>query len=244
MTRPIIIIPCCTKYIEETTFDGVGRYYSQAIAELAECQPLLIPLQTENLDFSRIFELADGILLSGSQSNISPENYSQDDPISPQQLDPARDSLTLPLIRLAIERHLPLMGICRGLQELNVALGGTLYQAIHNIEGFFDHREQEDKPEEEQWEPIHSVKLSGELLRWIGEEEIYVNSLHGQGIKDLASRLAPEAFSKDGLIEAVRVPEEHPFCLGVQWHPEWKACQNPVSVKLFQKFGQAVRDNI
>lgn len=242
--RPIIVIPSCTKFVEDTTFDGVNRYYSLAISEVAECQPLLVPLLTKGSDIKEILDIADGILLTGSQSNISPEHYSQEAPILPHQLDPARDSLTLPLIRLAVEKKVPLMGICRGFQELNVALGGTLYQALHTVKGFFDHRECSGKPEEEQWEPAHSVKLKGKLHKWIGEDEIFVNSLHGQGIKELASRLSPEAFSKDGLIEAVRGPEDHPFCLGVQWHPEWKASENPVSIKLFQKFAQSIRDNM
>ncbi|MFM7084888.1 MAG: gamma-glutamyl-gamma-aminobutyrate hydrolase family protein [Hyphomicrobium sp.] len=244
MKRPIVVIPSCTKLVDDRPFYGANGNYSLAISQVADCQPLLIPLEPNSLDLHTILDIADGILLSGSQSNISPEQYSQEPPIAPDQLDPARDRLTLPLIRLALEKNIPLMGICRGFQEINVALGGTLHQAVHNVEGFFDHREREDKSDTEQWDPVHNVKLSGKLQEWIGEEEIFVNSLHWQGIKDIAPRLIPEAFSTDGLIEAVRGPEDHPFCLGVQWHPEWKALQNPVSIKLFQKFGEAVKNSI
>lgn len=241
MKRPIILIPSCTKYIEDTPFDGVSRLYSIALSQVAECQPLLIPLEKALLDINSILDVADGILLSGSSSNIAPEHYSKEDPVAPEHLDPARDALTLPLIRMALERHIPLMAICRGFQELNVALGGTLHQAVHTVRGFNDHRERKGRPDEEQWSPVHKIKLSGKLLEWIGEEEIFVNSLHGQGIKDLASQLTPEAFSEDGLVEAVQGPHEHPFLLGVQWHPEWEAAQNSYSVKLFQRFGNAAR---
>jgi putative glutamine amidotransferase len=239
MSRPIVVIPCCTKLIESYTFDAVSRKYSAAIAEVAQCHPLLIPLDVALVDIAAVLDTADGILFSGSPSNIAPHHYSEEDPVMPEDLDPARDAVTLPLIRTAVERKIPMMAICRGFQEMNVALGGTLHQAVHHEEGHHDHRERKELTLEERWGPRHPLKLTGQLRDWIGAEQIMVNSLHGQGLKKLAPTLTAEAFAEDGLVEAIRGPDDHPFCLGVQWHPEWKAAQNPVSVKLFRRFGRA-----
>jgi putative glutamine amidotransferase len=219
----------------------VSRKYSAAVAEVAECQPLLIPLEEALVDIGAVLEVADGILLSGSPSNIDPRHYSDEAPVLPDKLDPARDRLTLPLVKTAIDRQIPLFAICRGFQELNVALGGTLHQAVHDVEGRNDHREKGGLPLEDRWGPVHSLKLEGRLREWIGRDEIEVNSLHGQGIARVAEGLKPEAFAEDGLVEAVRGPEEHPFLIGVQWHPEWKAKTNPVSQTLFRRFGAAAR---
>ncbi len=243
MSRPIVVIPCCSKRIDDYTFDAVSRQYSAAVAQVAECQPLLIPLDTALADIGAILAIADGILLSGSPSNISPDRYSDEPPFLPDKLDPARDAVTLPLIRTAKEQKVPLFAICRGVQEVNVALGGTLHQAVQHVPGKMDHRYPENIPLEHRWAPVHPITLKGRLREWIGRDEVMVNSLHGQGIKRLAEGLTPEAFAADGIVEAVQGPAEHPFMLGVQWHPEWKAPSNPVSVELFRRFGNAVRDN-
>lgn len=243
MSRPIVIIPCCTKLIEGHAFDAVGRKYSSAVAEVAECQPLLAPLGPSMADMGSLLEIADGILLSGSLSNVHPSLYGlEEPPLNDKALDPERDNLTLPLIREALARKLPTFAICRGFQELNVALGGTLDQAVHNVQGRHDHRERSDVPLDDRFGPSHPINLSGLLKDWVGSEEIIVNSLHWQGIQRLAPPLTAEAHAKDGLIEGVRGPAEHPFMLGVQWHPEWQAKNNPVSVTLFRRFGDAVRD--
>jgi putative glutamine amidotransferase len=239
MSRPVVVIPACTKSIDGHIFDAVGRKYSAAVAEVAECQPLLAPIGPGMSDVGGLLDVADAILLSGSLSNVAPEHYGEKDPIKPEALDPARDALTLPLIRAAVARKVPIFAICRGFQELNVALGGSLNQAVHTLEGRLDHREKADGDLDEKYGPVHPVTLRGQLRDWIGRDEIMVNSLHWQGIARLADGLEPQAFAKDGLIEAVRGPSDHPFCLGVQWHPEWKARANPVSVSLFRRFGAA-----
>ena len=242
MSRPIVVIPSCTKLIDGHPFDAVGRKYSSAVAEVAECQPLSVPLGPSFVDMGSILDVADGILLSGSLSNVEPQLYGKDEPpINAAALDPARDALTLPLIREAVARRIPLFAICRGFQELNVAMGGTLHQAVHTVNGNHDHRERPDIPLDDRFDPVHPVRLSGELRAWIGADEIIVNSLHWQGVEKLAPPLAAEAHAKDGLVEAIRGPADHPFCLGVQWHPEWKAKQNPVSQTLFRRFGDAAR---
>jgi putative glutamine amidotransferase len=241
MSRPVVVIPACTKVIEEDIFDAVGRKYSAAIAEVAECQPLLVPLGAGATDIGAVLEIADAILLSGSRSNVAPEHYGKEVPIKPDSLDPLRDALTLPLIRAAVERKTPLFAICRGFQELNVALGGSLHQAVHDVNGHKDHRARQDVSLDEAYGPVHPVSLRGKLRDWVGRDEIMVNSLHWQGIARLADGLKPEAFAEDGLIEAVRGPDEAAFCLGVQWHPEWSAKSNEVSTSLFRRFGAAAK---
>jgi putative glutamine amidotransferase len=241
MSRPVVVIPACTKLIEDDIFDAVGRKYSAAVAEVAECQPLLVPLGAGTIDIGSVLEVADAILLSGSRSNVAPEHYGDEAPIKPDRLDPLRDALTLPLIRAAVEHKTPLFAICRGFQELNVALGGSLHQAVHDINGNKDHRAKPDVPLDEAYGPVHPVTLRGKLRDWIGRDEILVNSLHWQGISRLAAGLRPEAFAEDGLIEAVRGPDDAAFCLGVQWHPEWSARSNEVSQSLFRRFGAAAR---
>lgn len=242
MSRPIVVIPCDTKNIGGLLFDAVGRKYSAAVAEVAECQPLLMPLGIAMADIAAVLEIADGILLPGSLSNVEPLHYGSEQPLDPNTVDRDRDALTLPLIRTAIEKKLPLFAICRGFQEFNVAMGGTLYQAVHSVDGKNDHREPTSEDFDVKFGAAHPVSLQGELKNWVGgKDEIIVNSLHWQGIAKLAKPLVAEAFAKDGLVEAVRAPEGNPFSLGVQWHPEWQPHSNPISVALFRRFGDAVR---
>lgn len=239
MSRPIVIIPSCTKTMGGLQFDAVGRKYSAAVAEVAECQPLLAPLGQSMADIAAVLDIADAVLLSGSISNVEPRHYSEESPLDPSTVDRDRDALTLPLIRAAIEKKKPLFAICRGFQELNVALGGTLHQAVHSVSGLNDHREPKSDDMDQKFGIAHPITLKGELRNWVGHDEIMVNSLHGQGIAKLAPPLIAEAFAKDGLVEAVRGTKGHPFTLGVQWHPEWRAAANPVSISLFRRFGAA-----
>ncbi len=240
MSRPIVVIPSCTKNMSGLTFDAVGRKYSAAVAEVAGCQPVLAPLGDNIADIGAILDIADGVLLPGSLSNVEPLHYgSEEAPIAPDALDRDRDKMTLPLIRAAIEKKIPLFAICRGFQELNVALGGSLHQTVHAVQGRMDHRERKVEDMNEKFGPVHPVTLAGELRDWIGADRIEVNSLHWQGVDRLANALVAEAFAEDGLIEAARAPGGHAFTLGVQWHPEWRAASNPVSVALFRRFGAA-----
>lgn len=241
MSRPIVVIPACTKIIDGHAFDAVGRKYAAAVAEVAECQPLLVPVGAGMTDIAAVLELADAILLSGSRSNVAPEHYGEETPINPDALDPLRDAVTLPLIRAAVELKTPLFAICRGFQELNVALGGSLYQAVHDVNGHKDHRARTNVDIDEAYGLVHKVSLRGMLRDWVGSDQIMVNSLHWQGISRIASGLKPEAFAEDGLVEAVRGPDDAAFCLGVQWHPEWATKANPVSTALFRRFGAAAK---
>ena len=242
MSRPVVVIPSCSKLIGGLMFDAVGRKYSAAVADVAECQPLLIPLGAAATDINSVLDVADGILLSGSLSNVEPSQYQSDEPpIDAAMIDRDRDALTLPLIRAAVERKTPLFAICRGFQEFNVAMGGTLHQAVHTINGHNDHREPTSEDYDVKFGPKHQVRLAGELKDWIGSEQITVNSLHWQGINKLANPLVAEAYAEDGLVEAIRAPQGNAFSLGVQWHPEWQPRKNSASTALFRRFGEAAR---
>ena len=185
----------------------------------------------------------DGLMFTGSASNVEPHHYSGP-PSAPGTLhDPARDATTLPLIRKAVAAGIPVLGICRGFQEMNVAFGGTLHQKVHELEGRFDHREDVNQELDVQYGPAHEVSLTPDgLLRGLsGQDRITVNSLHAQGIDRLGDGLSIEATAPDGLVEAFRVQRARAFALAVQWHPEWKVMSNPFSRALFAAFGSAAR---
>ncbi|GAK43674.1 peptidase C26 [Tepidicaulis marinus] len=249
LTRPIVAIPCDIKMMGVHPFHAVGEKYIKAVNEGAGCLPILIPVMPDPLALEEIFAVADGVFLTGSWSNVHPRHY--DGPASREGTlhDEQRDALTLPLIKACIERGMPLFAVCRGFQELNVAFGGTLHQHIHeepSEEGYaprFDHRDKKDDPVEVQYGPAHKVSTvpGGFLAGLTGEREITVNSLHGQGIDRLGEGLEIDARAPDGTIEAVRVKEASAFAYAVQWHPEWMFWDNPVSLKLFHAFGEAVR---
>lgn len=193
-------------------------------------------------DIEAALACLDGVFLTGATSNVDPAHYGASliDPESPA--DPARDHVSLALVRAATRRGIPVLGVCRGFQEINVALGGTLHQQVHNTPGFNDHREPEDEPLERQYGPSHPVRFAkGGLLHSLtGTLEAEVNSLHGQGVDRLAPGLEADAFAPDNLIEAFR-GTGHAFLLAVQWHPEWLFRQNPISVAIFRAFGDAAR---
>lgn len=226
-------------------FHMVGEKYAHAIIRAADALPLLIPVLPEPLEAAEILAGLDGLLLPGSPSNVEPWRY-QEGPSEPGTLhDPERDATTMPLIQGALKAGVPLLAICRGFQELNVALGGSLWQKVHEVPGYADHREDKNAPLDVQYGPAHEVLLTeGGLLAGLaaGASAIRVNSLHGQGVKRLAAGLIVEAKAPDGLIEAVRVAEASAFAVGVQWHPEWRVLANDFSMALFGAFGAAARE--
>jgi putative glutamine amidotransferase len=239
---PFIGIPCCVRSIHERPFYTVNDRYPHAVIEAAGCLPVLIPAVGPLTDVSAYLDRLEGLLITGSPSNVEPMHY--DGPPSREGTvhDPDRDATTLPLIREAVRRDLPVLAICRGIQELNVALGGTLHQRIFEMPERFNHRRRKGSMTmDERYGPAHPVALSeGGALRPLaaGAAEIMVNSLHGQGIDRPAPDLLVEAVAPDGQIEAVSLPGAR-FVVGVQWHPEYKALENPFSRALFGAFAQA-----
>jgi putative glutamine amidotransferase len=241
-SAPLIGIPVDVRRLDDHPFHAVGEKYITAISDAAGGLPMLIPALGHSFDLEALVRRLDGLLLTGSPSNVAVHHYGgpPDRPDSPQ--DPARDAITLPLIRTALAAGLPIFCICRGFQELNVALGGTLHTQVHQQPGRFDHRAPQGSYEE-RYVPRHPVRLEpgGVMARLLGTMEIEVNSLHWQGIDRLADGLAVEGRAPDDTIEAVHVRNSGGFALGVQWHPEYRAMENPVSLALFRAFGAAAQ---
>jgi putative glutamine amidotransferase len=244
MRRPIVLVPACTRQIGPHPYHAAQLKYVDAVVIGADCAPMILPALGAGLDLEASLSVCDGIMLTGAASNLHPSHYDQDlhDPSLPQ--DRARDATTLPLIRAALERGIPIIAVCRGFQEMNVALGGSLYQAVHEVDGKMDHREDPEAAIDQQYGPAHEVLLTpgGAFQRMLGGlERITVNSLHGQGVDRLAPGIAVEARARDGLVEAFSVPSAPGFSLAVQWHPEWLILENPASMAMFGAFGLACR---
>jgi putative glutamine amidotransferase len=215
--------------------------YIIAIRDGAGALPLLIPSTDAPLDIAAVLGAVDGLLFTGSPSNVAPSHYGTT-ARSGTEMDERRDATTLPLLRAAITAGRPLLAICRGFQELNVALGGSLHQHVHEIPGRLDHREPEDLPLEVEYGPAHTIAITpnGLLARLCGLADANVNSLHHQGIDHLAPGLRIEATAPDGQIEAVSLDGAKAFLLGVQWHPEWRFARDPLSSAIFAGFGRAL----
>lgn len=241
MAKPIVLVPACRRAWGLHDYHVANEKYIAAIAEFAQVIPLVVPaLPQLPDDVASLLDQADGVLLTGSPSNVEPSRYGLS--VAPDMLlDVARDRLSFPLIQAALRQDVPLFGICRGLQELNVACGGSLYPRVHEVDGFLDHREiSQDAPLTVQYGLKHPVTLveGGWLHQWAGETSVMVNSLHWQGIERLGKGLFVEARAPDGLVEAIRV-EHARFALAVQWHPEWEVAKHPLAVAVFHAFGQA-----
>lgn len=240
--RPLVAISGCRAEIDTAAFDVVRSRLVAAVARAAEVVPLMLPPLGGGLDRESLLPRIDGIVLSGSESNVAPERYGGA-PDPELRRDPERDATVLALLRPALAAGVPVFAICRGMQELNVAFGGTLHPSVHRAPGLMDHREDLSQPRDVQYGPAHAVRLApgGVLARLWRREEAVVNSLHDQGIDRLGDGLAVEATAPDGLVEAVSVPGTRSFTLGVQWHPEWFAIEDPLSHDLFRAFGRACR---
>jgi putative glutamine amidotransferase len=235
----VVGIPACTKLISNYIQHATPARYGAALMAASNAIPVLMPPEGEAM-ISALDRL-DGLMFNGSPSNVAPMRYGADFDATPDFHDPERDATTLPMIRAALDRGMPVLCICRGLQELNVALGGTLYQEVHKIPGRMDHRAGEGT-REQLFRVKHKVTLSGQMAEICGALEIDVNSLHGQGIDQLAPGLVVEAVAPDGTIEAVRVEGAKSFAIAVQWHPEWEVMHFADRKKLFNAFGAACAD--
>ncbi len=220
----------------------LGDKYARAVKLSAFLQPVVFPL-ADATDIPSLLTLVDGVMLTGSASNVHPSQFGEGvlDPSLP--LDAERDALTLSLVKACIAQGVPLLGVCRGFQEINVALGGSLHQRVHAVAGLNDHREDNDAPHSIQYAPSHSIRIQAgsQLARYADAEQADINSLHGQGINRLAAGLTPLAWATDGLVEAFEVTGAAGFNLAVQWHPEWRTAENPFYTAIFQAFGNACR---
>ncbi len=244
--RPLAGIVCDRGLRDGVAVHQANDEYVVAVRDGAGALPLLIPVTDVPLPAAEILARVDGLLFTGAVSNVAPHRYGGPPPRDPSLLDEARDATTLALIRAAIEAAKPVLCICRGFQELNVALGGTLHQHVQEIAGRLDHREDETADLEIQYGPAHAIRIApdGLLARLAGPGlagEVMVNSLHHQGIDRLAPGLVAEAMAPDGQIEAVSMPDAPGFLLGVQWHPEWRWSENSLGTAIFAAFGRAMR---
>ncbi|MBF7142559.1 MULTISPECIES: gamma-glutamyl-gamma-aminobutyrate hydrolase family protein [Pseudomonas] len=217
--------------------------YITPLVDISGCVPVLVPTCCGIDDLNAYLDMADGVYLTGAGSNIDPALYGQENKTPEKTQDPDRDHFDIPLIRAALDRGLPIFAICRGMQEVNVALGGNIHQKLYAVPGKQDHREDPEAPVAVQYGDSHGVDVTtgSWLADSLGRCDIRVNSLHGQGIDQLAPGLEVLGTAPDGVIEAFHAPSLSRFLVGVQWHPEWQASDNPVSVKLFEAFGEACR---
>ncbi len=249
--KPVIGVVADLQASGKHALHAVQDKYLDAVTAGAGAIALVLPALidrpgaawTEADDLAAALGLLDGLFLTGAVSNVDPAHYGETvaDPSLPA--DPARDHVSLNLVRLALARGLPVLGVCRGFQEINVALGGTLHQKVHEVPGFDDHRERPGVPVAAQYAPAHEVQFTpGGLLHSLcGFDRARINSLHGQGVAQLAPGLAVEAVAPDGVIEAFRLDQSDAFLLGVQWHPEWGFREDALSLAIFRAFGTAAR---
>jgi putative glutamine amidotransferase len=234
----IVGLPVCTRVLNGSKQHQTHARYAECVLHGVGALPVLIPPLGEAM--GGLLDTLDGLLLTGSPSNVHPERYGGGESETPEFHDPERDDTTLPLIRAAVGRGIPVLAICRGIQELNVALGGTLIQRVHAQKDRSDHRGKGDTLAQ-RYAPAHRIAATGSLAGILGADEVTVNSVHGQAIDTLAPGLVAEAVAPDGTIEAVAMPSAPGWLLGVQWHPEWSFADNPHSVAIFRAFGDACR---
>jgi len=222
---------------------ATGRMNSAAIAEVAGCMPLVIPADPRLVSVGELLDTCDGFLLTGGRPNVHPEEYGEPETPAHGAFDRARDAITLPLVRECVARGQPFFGVCRGFQEVNVALGGTLHPEIRDLPGRMNHRMPPDGTLEEKFALRHAVRFApgGVFARVLGAQEVMTNTLHGQGINRPGARIVIEGWAPDDTPEALRVADAQGFTLSVQWHPEYNAAEDPVSRPLFSAFGDAVR---
>lgn len=220
----------------------LGDKYARAVKEVALSQPVLFPLADAD-GIADLLAMVDGVMLTGSPSNVHPSHFGEavTDPLLP--LDPQRDALTLVLIKACLSHGVPLLGVCRGFQEINVALGGSLLQQVHAQPGMMDHREDKNAPYAVQYAPAHDIRIEADsaMAQWAGGTHARVNSVHGQGIGRLAQGLRAIAHAPDGLVEAFEVQDAAAFAYAMQWHPEWRTAEDPFYTAIFRAFGDACR---
>jgi len=242
--KPLIGISCCTKLFGAygMTNHAASDTYVQAVDQVVGGVPVLVPANGDAADIDTLLDRLDGIILTGSRSNVQPALYGGPAQAEGTPEDAKRDATTMPLIRAAVARGIPVLAICRGLQELNVAMGGTLHQRLQDMPGRMDHSTPLHPDARIRTGKAHRVALTsgGWLHRLAQADSLSVNSLHNQGIDRLAPGFVVEATAPDGTIEAVRMPAAAAFTVGVQWHPEYDFMTDAASRAIFAAFGAAM----
>jgi putative glutamine amidotransferase len=241
--KPVVGIPASVRLLEHAMeFHGTANQYLRAAREDVGATVFTIPGLADAANAIELLDAVDGVLLTGSFSHVHPSTYGASIAAAEGFYDPKRDAVTLPLIRAALDRAVPIFGICRGMHELNVALGGTLHQMLHEAPGKADHRPDDSLPLEQQFGPAHEIEINegGVLGSLVGERRFMVNTAHTQGIDRVAESLRIEAASADGTVEALSVESAHAFAVAVQFHPEWGTQANPLYRALFAAFSSAV----
>ncbi|MGV6850014.1 MAG: gamma-glutamyl-gamma-aminobutyrate hydrolase family protein [Marinibacterium sp.] len=244
MTRPVVgIIGNAHLLNDQYEVHAGGSMTSSAVAMVANCLPLLVPADPRYVGVDELMETCDGFVLTGGRPNVHPEEYGEAATDAHGTFDRGRDAVTLPLVRACVARGQPFLAICRGFQEVNVAMGGSLYPEIRDLPGRDNHRMPPDGTLEEKFALRHTVTFTenGPFHRLLGSREVMTNTLHGQGIKRPGQRVVIDGHAPDGTPEAIYIDGAPGFTLGVQWHPEWNADNDPVSRPLFQAFGAAAR---
>ena len=238
----LVAVPADVRAFENYRWHASPQPYLAAILSAAEAMPVIVPALPD-LDIETLLGRVDGVLVTGSASNVHPERYGAAATGDHEPYDQDRDHLTDRLIRGAVAAGVPMLAVCRGLQEMNVALGGTLASEIQRLPGRMDHRAPVHPEQDGRFAIRHAVAVEpgGCLAAIVGASTIQVNSLHRQAIDRLAGGLAVEALAPDGTVEAVSVRGAQGFALGVQWHPEYWAASDPASAAIFQAFGEAAR---
>ena len=243
MTKPLVLVTADVKSIDGFNWHAVNSTYLQAILKGSDAIPMILPSLGAELDLDATLDQVDGVVATGSRSNVNPQLYGEAPTEENGPYDPDRDATTLPLLKRAIERGIPVFAICRGMQELNVALGGTLLTEIQKLNGRKDHRAPASEQQDERFRIAHPVEVSsgGCLEEVIGAEPFEVNSLHRQAVGDLGNGLIIEAQAEDGTVEAMSVQDSPGYVLATQWHPEYWVMTDGPSKKLFSAFGNAVQ---
>ncbi len=244
MARPVIgIIGNSYLLNDQYPVHAGGQMNADALTKVSGCLPLIIPSDPRHVSVDELLDICDGFLLTGGRPNVHPEEYGEDETEAHGEFDRARDALVLPLVRACVDRGQPFLGICRGFQEVNVAMGGTLYPEIRDLPGRMNHRMPPDGTLEEKFELRHDVRFTpgGVFHAVLGADQVRTNTLHGQGIKEPGPRVMIDGYADDGTPEAIYIKGAVGFTLAVQWHPEWDAANDPVSRPLFSQFGDAAR---
>tara|TARA_R110002094_G_scaffold171525_1_gene153479 strand:- start:2550 stop:3326 length:777 start_codon:yes stop_codon:yes gene_type:complete len=245
MARPVVgIIGNSYLLNDQYPVHAGGQMNADAVTEVSGCLPLIIPADPRHVSVGELLDVCDGFLLTGGRPNVHPEEYGEVETDAHGAFDRARDAIALPLVRACVERGQPFLGICRGFQEVNVAMGGTLYPEIRDLPGRMNHRMPPEGSIEEKFELRHDVTFreGGVFHELMGRTKVLTNTLHGQGIKTPGRRIVMDGHAEDGTPEAIYVEGAAGFTLAVQWHPEWNAAGDPVSRPLFEAFGSAVHE--